>query len=157
MDESICSEEIGDDGAVVDAALALLVLREDDVLFLLGRVQFQEAGQVVASVAVVGRRPDRHDVFVLKQLLVALLDQLMGARDQTESVVVVELVHYSRAEQPPHSSVVLRPPFDILGIRPHQIPKRSFRGDLHLSVDLPNLINRMDIGRQPSMNTEDLI
>jgi hypothetical protein len=54
MDESICSEEIGDDGAVVDAVLAFFVFREDYVFFLLGRIEFQETGEVVTSVAVVG-------------------------------------------------------------------------------------------------------
>jgi hypothetical protein len=106
--KNITSQEIGDDIAVVRAALALLVLVEGHVLALGGvGLDPQEAGEVAAPVAVVGRGPHRHDVLVVEQLLVALLHQLVRPRNQAQAVVLVELVHHSCPKQPPHSAVVL--------------------------------------------------
>lgn len=50
-----------------------------------------DARHVAAAVAVVGRRPHRHDVLRREVILVALVDQLVRAGDEGEVVDVVEL------------------------------------------------------------------
>lgn len=81
----------------------------------------------------------------------------MGPRDERQSVVLVELVHHSRSEQPAHSAVVLRPSVDLLGVRPHQIAKGALRGYLLHSVDLPDLVERVNIRREAAVNAKNVI
>lgn len=57
--------------------------------------QCHDAGDVAAAVAVVGRRPDGHDVLVLEVVFVAFVDQLVRAGYEGEAVDVVELVKES--------------------------------------------------------------
>lgn len=128
------------------AVFALLVLVEGHILaFFAFRVYSQEAGQVAAAIAVIGSRPHRHDVPVVEKLLVSLLYQLMRPGDQRQAVVLVELVHHSRPEQPSHSAVVLRPPLDLLRIRPHQVSEWPLCWDLLQTVNLADLVQGVDI------------
>ena len=63
----------------IDAASVLL---EDDVFSGAFGVDFEEAGEVAATVAVAGGGPDGGDVFVVEELLIALLHELVGAGDE---------------------------------------------------------------------------
>lgn len=54
-------------------------------------VQGHDGRDVAAPVAVVWRRPDGHDVLVVKVVFVALVDELVGACDELQAVDVVEL------------------------------------------------------------------
>ena len=81
---------------------------------------------VVASVAVVGSRPDSHQVARLEPELEALLYQLMRPGDQLQSVDVVEIPDDFGAENPSCSSVVGSPSLDVFGVGPHQITEGAY-------------------------------
>lgn len=81
----------------------------------------------------------------------------MGTGDQSEAVVPVELVNDFVPEEPACASAPVGPSVDLLWIRPHQISKGSLGWDLHFSIDLSDLIERMNIRREPTMHTKDLI
>jgi hypothetical protein len=81
----------------------------------------------------------------------------MCPSDQTQPVVVVELVHDLGAEEPAHSTMVLRPSFDFLGVRPHEIAEGSLGGYFLEPIDFSDLIEGVDIGGESSMNAEDVI
>jgi hypothetical protein len=85
------------------------------------------------------------------------LGQLVGTGDQSEAVVPVELVNDFVPEEPACASAPVGPSVDLLWIRPHQISKGSLGWDLHFSIDLSDLIERMNIRREPTMHTKDLI
>jgi hypothetical protein len=59
--------------------------------------------------------------------------------------VVVELVDYLGAKEPTDAPVILRPPLDILRVRPHEIPKGPFCGDFLKPVDFPDLVDSVDL------------
>jgi hypothetical protein len=136
---------------------ALWVLLVNHILFLLRRVHLQKRSQIPATVTIVWGRPYCRDIFVLEQFLVTLLHQLVGPGNETQPVVVVELVDHFRSEQPAHAPVVLRPPLDVLRVRPHQISKGPFSRYLLKPVYLPDLIKSVDIRRQPSVDAEYVI
>lgn len=68
------------------------ILLKNNILLLLLRVQFQKTCQILATVAIVRRRPNRHNIFVLEQLLIPLVHQLMRPSYQTEPIMMVEFV-----------------------------------------------------------------
>ena len=88
-----------------------------DVLLVQVLVEFQNGGDVAASVAVVGRTPHRHKS-VVEHLLVPIHHQLVGTGDLREVVGVVELLHVVRAEQKARATGRHVPAVDLLGIRP---------------------------------------
>ena len=71
---------------------------------------------VVASVAVVRSRPNCYEVARLEPELEALLHQLVGSGDQLEAVYVVKVADHAGAEDPPGSTVVGSPSFDVLRV-----------------------------------------
>lgn len=141
----------------MNAIFTLFVLTECHILLLSLRLDLQEAPQIVASIAVVRCRPNRHNVLVLEQLLIPFLHQLMSPCDQLQSVVMIEFVHHFRAKQPSHSSVVLGPSVDIFWVRPHKISKRALSWYLLKAVDLSDLVKSVNIGWQSSVDTKYFI
>ncbi|KAJ8106556.1 hypothetical protein OPT61_g9452 [Boeremia exigua] len=73
---------------------------EDLELLLEVLGQVHDGGDVAAAVAVVGGGPDGDDVLVLEVVLVALVDQLVGAGNQLQAVDVVELGRDLVAKEP---------------------------------------------------------
>lgn len=69
----------------------------------------------------------------------------MGTGDQFEAVVPVELVDNFVAEEPACASAAVSPGVDLLGIGPHEIGEGPLGWDLHFSIDLSDLIERMNI------------
>ena len=84
-----------------------------------------DGGHVVAPVAVVGGRPDRHQVPRVEPELEPFLHQLMRPGDQLQPVYVVEVPHHLCPEDPPGPPVVGGPRLDVLGVGPHQVAKRA--------------------------------
>ena len=64
---------------------------EDGKVGLHVLAQRHDGRHVAAAVAVVWRRPHRHHVLIGKVVLVALVDELVGARDEREPGDVIEL------------------------------------------------------------------
>ena len=63
-------------------------------------VDVEDGGDVTATVAVVGRRPNRHEVRVFEPVLEAVHDELMGSGDELEVVDVIVLGGHLGAEKP---------------------------------------------------------
>jgi hypothetical protein len=85
------------------------------------------------------------------------LGQLVGTGDQFKAVVPVELVDDFVPEEPACASAAVCPGVNLLRIGPHKIGERPLSWDLHFSIDLSDLIERMNIRREPTMHTKDLI
>ena len=71
--------------------------------------------------------------------------------------MAVELVHDLMAEQPACPAAAVGPGVDFLRVGPHQVRERSLSGDLHFPIDLPDLIQRVYVRRQSSMDTKYFI
>lgn len=65
----------------------------------------------------------------------------------------VKLIYHLSTEKPPNSTMILGPSLDVLGVRPHQVTKRTLCGDLLQTVYLSDLVDCMNVGRKPSVNT----
>jgi hypothetical protein len=61
-------------------------------------VELEDGGDVSASVAVVGRRPNGDQNVIWEPVLVSFLNQLMGSGDQLEAVNSIELLGNLRSE-----------------------------------------------------------
>lgn len=134
-----------------------LILLKYHELFLLLRTYLQHTCHVFTPVAVVRSRPNSHNIFLLEQLVVALLNQLMSTSYQSQPIMMIELIDHFRAEKPANSSMILLPSLDVFRIRPHQVSKGAFSRNLLHSVDLSDLINCMNVRRKSSMNAENVV
>lgn len=114
-------QEIGHGGAGRDGSLVVGDGIEDLELPVQVLVQGQDGGHIATPVAVVGSRPDSHEVLLVKHVLVALLDQLMGTADELEAIDVDELGGHPGPEQPARPSGRHLPRLNVLRVRPHQI------------------------------------
>ncbi|KAG7807102.1 hypothetical protein KL921_004526 [Ogataea angusta] len=135
-------------GAVLQHAV------EDGVAAVEVVVEGEHGGDVAAAVAVVGRRPHGHQAAV-KHLLVALHDQLVGARDEAEVVLEQKPLGLGVAEQVPGAARRHRPGRDVLlGVRPQQVAHEPVVRDLLLAVDQPDLVDRLDRRAQAAVHAQ---
>lgn len=95
----MCSQEVRNGCAVRHGALSIVHRKEDLELALEVLVDFEDGGDVTASVAVVGCRPDR-DQALAEPVLEAVHNKLMRTCDELEVVDVIELVGDTGAEEP---------------------------------------------------------
>lgn len=133
---------------------APLVLGEDLIGVTAPLVHPHQGSLVAATVAVVRSRPDSHEVLGLEPLLVTLLHQLVRTHDRLQPVMLQELAGHPPAEQPAHSSAPQHPPLDLLGVRPHEVPESSRGGYFAHSVDVLNLFDCVEVGREASVKAE---
>jgi len=110
---------------------------EEVVVHLL--VDFHDSGLVAAPVAVVWRRKDRHDLLLVTPV-VAVHDELVGARDRLQPVLLVELRRHVHAEGVSGAAGAHPPPLTILRVRPKQVTHWSFMRDLLNAVKFPDII-----------------
>lgn len=80
----------------------------------------------------------------------------MSAGDQLQSIYVAEVASDLGSEDPPSSSCIDGPIFDVLWVGPHQIAERSLMRDFNLAIDCPDLIDGLDFGAESTMHAEDL-
>jgi len=116
-------------------------------------VQLENSGDIPASVAVVGRRPDGEHGLT-KVPLVALHDELMGAADEVDVVGRVELLDDVAAKQIPRPSRGHSPPLTVFWVGPEQVTHGTVVGDLLLAVDGANVVEGLDGGRQTAVHAE---
>lgn len=57
-----------------------------------------DGGQVTASVTIIRRTPDGHDVLVGEVVFVSLVDKLVSSSDQGEVIDVTEFISYTISE-----------------------------------------------------------
>mmetsp|Transcript_67384 Transcript_67384/g.140410 ORF Transcript_67384/g.140410 Transcript_67384/m.140410 type:complete len:256 (-) Transcript_67384:555-1322(-) len=150
-----CSQEVvGDGGPRRHRLLRLRDLVEEEEIAVKVLVELEDGGNVSATVAVVGRRPDRYEVLLGEHVLEALLHKLVSAAHKLQSVHLAELRRHSGAEEPPGPSRADGPILNVLGVRPHQIAEGALVGDLLLAVDEAHLVERDDVRRQPPVHAQ---
>lgn len=134
-----------------------------------------DRGDVTAAVAVIWCRPNRDNrllwevvlsrefsnrlgaVFLLgATYLVALIDQLMGTRNELQAIDMIEFACDFVSEKPAGTARRNGPGVYIFRITPYQITESTFVGDLLGSGYYADLINRSDLGTQSTVNAEDL-
>lgn len=80
----------------------------------------------------------------------------MSSGNQLYSVDMAEVICHFWSKYPSRSSCIYGPVLDVFWIWPHQVTKWSLVRNLDLSVNCSNLINCLDLGTKPTMNTESL-
>ena len=95
--------------------------------------QLQNSRHVAAAIAVVWRRPHRHDARV-EHLLEALHDELVRARHEREVVVVVEALHDVGAEEEAGAARGEAPAVDLVRVAPEKVAHGAFVGHFLLAV-----------------------
>ena len=88
--------------------------------------------------------------------VVAAHDKLMSTRYQFESICMVELLRDVLTERVASTSGRDAPAAAVIRVGPKQIADGSFVGNFLDAVELTNLVESVDGGRETSMQTEDL-
>ena len=118
-------------------------------------VQAQNGRLVAHPVAVVGSRPQSHQLLV-EPVYVSFLHQLMSPHNKVHLVQQVELVDYFCTKNPSCSSRVPSPSLYVLGIRPHQVSQWSFVRNLLLPVQESHLVNGWKVRRKASVDAKSV-
>ena len=119
-------------------------------------VHLHHSGLVAASVAVVWSREHRDDVSVVGPV-VAVHHKLMGSSDQLQVVRVVELLRDVLAERVAGTSRRDTPAASVVRVRPKQIANGAFVRNLHESIELLDLFEGVNAGRETSMKAENAV
>jgi hypothetical protein len=106
-------------------------------------VNLHDCGLIAAAVTVIGSREYRDDVSVLTPV-VTFHDQLMGASDQRQTVVVVEGLADVLTESVASTSGAYSPTTSVVGITPEQIAHGTLVGHLLDSVERTDVVERVD-------------
>ena len=101
-------------------------------------------------------REDGDDVPVLAPV-VALHDQLMGSRNQSQTVVVVKGLANVLAKGVTCTSWAYSPAASIVGVTPEQVAHRAFVGHFLDSVEGANVVKGIDTRGQTTVETENLV
>ena len=97
-----------------------------------------------------------HHIAILRPV-VPFHDQLVGASDQCEVVVLVEGLRDILAEGVAGPSRRYAPPAAVVGVRPQQIAHGAFMRHFLDTVERTNVVQGVDAGRQPAVETKDLV
>ena len=102
-------------------------------------VEFENGGDIAASVAIIGRGPDRQHGLV-EVPLVPFHDELMGSTDHVDVVGGVELRHGVAAEQISGAARRHAPALRVLGVGPEQVAHGTFVRNFLETVEGANVI-----------------
>ena len=89
--------------------------------------------------------------------VVSIHHQLMGSRNQFETIRVIKVLRYVLAKRKSCTSGGNTPAMSVVGVRPEQVAHGTLVGHFNLSIDLPYLLESIEVWRQSSMQTENLI
>lgn len=151
-----CSQEVVRCSAVDVAELVLFGRRvelQERVLHEL--VDFHDGRLVTATVAVVGRREDGDDIAVVRPV-VAVHDELMGSGDELQVVRMVELLRDVLAERVAGTTRRDTPAASVIGVGPEEIADGTLVRNFHEAVELSNLVESVDAGRETTVEAEDV-
>jgi hypothetical protein len=119
-------------------------------------VHIQDRCNITTSVAIVWCGPNSNKILISEPVFEAVHDKLMRSGNQGNVIDVIKLSCHSRSKEPSGTSGRHGPSFNIFRVGPHKITERSFVWDLHSSVNESYLIDGFNLGRETSVNTEDL-
>lgn len=150
------SQEVRNNSAIGDGALALANSVENVESTFHVVVDVQNGGDVTTSVTIVGSGPHGDEVGVLEPVLEAIHNKLMSTSNQVNVVNVVELRGNLGSKKPSSTTRRQSPGLDVLRVGPHQVAEGTLVRDLHSSLEKSDLVKSFYIGRQSTVNTEDL-
>lgn len=153
--QTTISQEVGNNSSIRNCFRAITDSVEDLEATLQVIVNVQDRSNITASVAVVRCRPDGHQIAILEPVLESIHDKLVSTSHQIDVINVVKLAGHLGSEQPTGTTRRQSPGFDVLGIRPHQVAEGTLVRNLHSSFNQADLIKRLDIGRETTVDTED--
>ena len=81
----------------------------------------------------------------------------MGAADQGDVVIPIELLNTAFSEEISRSPWRNRPALNLIRVRPHQIAHRSIIGYFLFAVHVRDVGEMVGVGRQSSVYGEDLL
>lgn len=111
---------------------------------------------IVKLTTVVGRREQRHKLPLGKEL-VAILYDLVCTTNQVHIVLSKESRHHIWSERKRYTTVVLRPPRNILvRVRPQKITQQTSVRHIRRSHHAADLLHALKIRRQTTMHRENL-
>lgn len=110
---------------------------------------------IIELSAVIRSREEGHKLTSGKEF-VTVLNDLVGAADQVEVVLVEELCHDVRPKGVGHTPVVLTPTGDVLvRVGPQEVAQEARVGDVGWPHDPTDLFKRFELGGKPSVHAED--
>ena len=132
------------------------------------RVQHQHRRHVLAPIAIIRRRPHRHEIGPREHILEALLHHLMRAADQLQAVRLRELVHRALAKHEACPAGRLAETVHVVGVRPDQVGEGAGGGDFFGSRDgsdlgiteiggFSYLVDCVDGGRKTPVDAENAV
>ena len=110
---------------------------------------------ISTSVAVVGGREDGDDVPVVGPV-VSLHDQLVGPGHQVQPVAVVERLGDVLTEGVARPAGRYSPASAVIGVGPEEVAHGTLVWDLLEPVQGPDMVQRVDAGREAAVQTEYL-
>ena len=119
-------------------------------------IDLHYASLISATVAVVRCGENCNNGFFVIPIE-AVHHQLMSSGNQFQVVSMIEVLRYVLSKCEPGSSRRYSPAVPVVRIRPKQIAHWSFVRHLDLPVNCPDLVECIQIGREASMQAEDLI
>lgn len=85
------------------------------------------------------------------------MNQLVSSADEFQVVDVNKLVRHLGAEEPACSTRADGPGVNIFWIRPNEVTEGTFVGDLLITFNGSNLIERLDVRGEATVHTENLL
>jgi len=119
-------------------------------------IDFHNRRLVPTAVTVVGGTENRYHVLLVCPI-VAFHDQLVSPGNESESVVMVELLRNILAEGVARPTGIDTPPAPLIRIRPQKVAHRALVRNLLDTVLVHDVVQSIDGGRQTSMQAEDLL
>ena len=119
-------------------------------------INLHNGGLVTASVAVVGGGEDSDNVTLMSPV-VAVHDELMGTGNPGQVIGVVELLRNVLAERVAGTTGGDAPTTSVIGVGPEEIADRALMRSLLHAIELADLVEGVDTGRQTTVKTEHLV
>ena len=119
-------------------------------------VKLHHSSFIATAVAVIRSTEDRYNVLVMGPV-VAISDKLMSSRNKIKSVLLIVLLRNVLTEGISSTSWRHAPTTSVVRIRPQEVTHGSFMRNLLHSVQFLYLVEGVEMRRQATMQTEDLV
>ena len=119
-------------------------------------VNFHYCSLITTSVAIVGSAEDCNDVHFMTPI-VPVHNKLMSTRYQIQAILMVELLGYVLAKCKAGPAGADAPSGPIVRVGPKQVAHGPLVGYLLDSIELPHMVEGVDGGAQPTVETEYVV